>query len=121
MGRGWGIGQGKAGIRTAQADYTAVQTDVSLVAAPGAGYSIHVHRFQLSSDVNGAAFLESTTTQLGREVRAGAGQDGGWDECDFAAADNAALTITTDIAGNHSVYVEYSVRRRGDSSSPQPT
>lgn len=114
MARGWGIGQGKAGIRTVQADYTSAQTDTSLIAAAGAGYSIHVHKFEVSSDVDGAAFLEHGSTQIGREVRAGPGNDGGWEEQDHVAPSNTAVTITTDIAGNHSVYVEYSVHRRGD-------
>jgi hypothetical protein len=105
---------GAVGVRTKQANYAAAQTATALVAAPGAGNRIHVHRFDLSAAAACRAFLhDEDDVQVGRDVQAPTAGEGGYKDVDLPLGVNKALEVTTSLAGVHSVYVEYSIRQDG--------
>jgi len=98
------------GVLDAQADYTSAETDTVIVADPGTGLSIGVIAVWAMSDTAGIIFLEDTTTT---KFRGYPGANGGWDktapdgEFLFKVTASEALTVTSDIAGNHSVHILY--------------
>lgn len=99
----------------ARSQATAAQTDVSLVAAPGAGKQIVVTHVLVSAAAAGTFTLESGTTNRVWEAYLPANDtvvDDGAGQVLFRCADNAALTVTTSAAASgRFTQVTYDVRR----------
>lgn len=95
-------------------DYAAPQTDVVLVAAPGVGKRILVLYVEMS--VGSTSTLEPTFNLKSDGLTAKGctkyyNQKGGgaFDGVNYICEANQALTLTTNVSGNHSIYVQYTI------------
>ena len=101
------------GVIPALGDYTTAQTDTVIVADPGDGFAIGVISIFAMSAVAGVVTLEDGATV---KFEGYPGANGGFDKTApdgdflFTISASTALTVTTDITGNHSVHVLYKER-----------
>ena len=100
------------GFTKVVADYTTPQTNAVLVAATGVGKYIEVAYLEYSSDTLGQFQLKSDgTDKISCTKYLPAFSGVCIDDANYHCENNAALTFTSNITGNHSIMVYYYVRQ----------
>lgn len=102
------------GYMDVEFDYTTPQTDTVIVASPGVGKRILVLYTEMS--VGSTTELEPTfslkadgTAPKGCTKYFNPKGGGAFDGVNYVCDANKALTLTTNVTGNHSIYVQYTI------------
>lgn len=102
------------GYMDVEFDYTTAQTNTVIVAAPGVGKRILVLYTEMS--VGSTAITQPTfslksdgTDPKGCTKYFNPKGGGAFDGVNYVCDANKALTLTTNIIGDHSIYVQYTI------------
>lgn len=95
-------------------DYTTPQTATMVVASPGAGKRILVLYTEMSVGTTSQAEPMFSLRSDGTDAKGctkwfNPKGGGAFDGVNYICDANKALTITTNITGNHSLYVQYTI------------
>ena len=95
-------------------DYTTAQTDTVIVASPGVNKRILVLYVEMSTGVTSTPeptfnLKSDGTTAKGCSKYFNQLSGGAFDGVNYICEANQALTLTTNITGNHSIYVQYTI------------
>jgi hypothetical protein len=91
------------------ATYAAAQTGVEVIAAPGAGKAIKLHRYHISRDAAGNAFFLSGSTQITNKWYNPANGGVAIHGVGRTLGENEALKYTSVGAANESIEVHYEI------------
>lgn len=97
-------------------DYTTPQTNAVIVAAQGVGTRILVLYTEMSVGVSGTSEPTFSLRSDGTDPKGCTKYfnelgGGAFDGVNYICDENKALTLDTNITGNHSLYVQYTILR----------